>query len=54
MTENENSRPFLVRGQEHGQIVEFTTATRETAERLVSQLREQGLEALIILEASGA
>lgn len=46
--ENELTAMVVVRGLEDGRAVEFTTATRETAERLVAQLQEQGLTDLTI------
>jgi hypothetical protein len=54
MTKDKHEQPFLVRGTEGGKPLEFTTGTRETAERLVAQLREQGLVDLEILEEGHA
>lgn len=54
MNDDTKERPFVVRGMEAGIPLEFTTGTRETAERLVGQLREQGVVDLEILEAHKA
>lgn len=48
MENEELTATVVVRGLEDGRAVEFTTATRETAERLVAQLQEQGLTDLTI------
>lgn len=54
MNDDTQERPFTVRGTEAGVRLEFTTGTRETAERLVGQLQEQGVVDLEILEAHKA
>lgn len=54
MNQDKHEQPFLVRGTEDGQPLEFTTGTRETAERLVAQLKEQGVIDLEIVEEGQA
>ena len=54
MNQDKHDQPFLVRGTEDGRRLEFTTGTRETAERLVAQLKEQGVGDLEIVEEGQA
>ena len=50
MTDSQNKMAVVVRGEEAGKPVEFTAGSRETAERLVKQLEEQGVENVVIEE----
>lgn len=50
MTKSQDKMSVIVRGEEDGQPVEFTAGSRETAERLVKQLEEQGVLNLSIEE----
>jgi hypothetical protein len=54
MAESGQALPILVRGIENGLPIEFTTGTRETAERLVLQLRDQGVVDVQIIEVDDA